>query len=128
VKGMRAAAGITRDGGTVIPRGGVRGRAAGTRPLRGPARDLGRPAEFLARLATGEIRERDQWQVQVQAAIQTRVRVWLTRRACRTPTSGGPGSSPFRTSATRSVRHWPWPVRTPVRRSSRRPQTIAYVA
>ncbi len=33
------------------------------------------PAEFLARLERGEIAERDQWQVQVQAGIQARVRV-----------------------------------------------------
>jgi len=75
VKGLKAAAGITRDGGTII----LAAACEDGLPAHGRYADLlatsAGPAEFLARLASGEIRERDQWQVQVQAAIQARVRV-----------------------------------------------------
>jgi len=75
VKGLRAAAGIVREGGTII----LAAECADGLPSHGRYADLlgtsAGPAEFLRRLATGEIRERDQWQVQVQAEIQVRARV-----------------------------------------------------
>lgn len=75
VKGLRAAAGIVRDGGTII----LAAECADGLPSHGRYADLlgmsAGPADFLDRLARGEIRERDQWQVQVQAEIQVRARV-----------------------------------------------------
>ncbi len=67
VKGLRAAAGIVRDGGVII----LAAACEDGLPAHGRYADLlatsPGPAEFLRRLARGEIRERDQWQVQVQA-------------------------------------------------------------
>jgi nickel-dependent lactate racemase len=75
VKGLKAAAGITRDGGTII----LAAACEDGLPAHGSyAALLGRtasPRAFLAALADGSIRERDQWQVQVQAEICSRVRV-----------------------------------------------------
>ena len=75
VKGLKAAAGIVRDGGTII----LAAACEDGLPAHGRYADLlatsTGPEAFLARLAAGAIRERDQWQVQVQAGIQARVRV-----------------------------------------------------
>jgi lactate racemase len=75
VKGLKAAAGIVRDGGTII----LAAACEDGLPAHGRYADLlatsAGPEAFLARLAAGEIRERDQWQVQVQAGIQARARV-----------------------------------------------------
>lgn len=74
-KGLKAAAGIVRDGGTVI----LAAACEDGLPAHGRYADLlataGTPRAFLDRLARGDIRERDQWQVQVQAAICERARV-----------------------------------------------------
>jgi lactate racemase len=75
VKGLRAAAGIVRDGGTIILAAEcVDGLPAHGRYAELLARSAG-PDAFLTALARGEIAERDQWQVQVQAEIQSRARV-----------------------------------------------------
>jgi nickel-dependent lactate racemase len=75
VKGLKAAAGIVRDGGTII----LAAACEDGLPAHGRYADLlassPGPAEFLAALGRGEISERDQWQVQVQAGIQARARV-----------------------------------------------------
>ena len=75
VKGLRAAAGIVRDGGLII----LAAACEDGLPTHGRYADLlamsKGPADFLARLSRGEIRERDQWQVQVQAEIQSKARV-----------------------------------------------------
>jgi len=75
VKGLRAAAGIVRDGGVIILAAACEdGLPAHGRYADLLARSPG-PAEFLRRLARGEIQERDQWQVQVQAEVQSKARV-----------------------------------------------------
>ena len=75
VKGLRAAAGIVRDGGTIILAAACEdGVPSHGRYAELLARSSG-PDAFLDALARGEIAERDQWQVQVQARIQTRARV-----------------------------------------------------
>ena len=75
VKGLRAAAGIVRDGGTII----LAAACEDGLPAHGRYADLlagsAGPVDFLARLSSGEIAERDQWQVQVQAEILARARV-----------------------------------------------------
>ena len=75
VKGLKAAAGIVRDGGTVI----LAAECADGLPAHGRYAGLlassANPREFLERLARGDVRERDQWQVQVQATICDRARV-----------------------------------------------------
>ncbi len=72
VKGLKAAAGIVRDGGTII----LAAACEDGLPAHGAYADLlatsSGPRDFLDRLARGEIHERDQWQVQVQAQIQDR--------------------------------------------------------
>lgn len=75
VKGLKAAAGIVRDGGTII----LAAACEDGLPSHGRYADLlassTGPAEFLVALAQGEVSERDQWQVQVQAGIQAHARV-----------------------------------------------------
>jgi nickel-dependent lactate racemase len=75
VKGLKAAAGIVRGGGTVI----LAAECADGLPAHGRYAELlagaESPRDFLDRLARGEVRERDQWQVQVQAAICGQARV-----------------------------------------------------
>ena len=75
VKGLKAAAGIVRDGGTVILAAGCEDGL----PAHGRFAELlagsTSPRDFLDRLARGDVRERDQWQVQVQATICDRTRV-----------------------------------------------------
>jgi nickel-dependent lactate racemase len=75
VKGLRAAAGIVREGGRII----LAAACADGLPAHGRYAHLlatsAGPADYLERLARGEIRERDQWQVQVQAEIQVRADV-----------------------------------------------------
>ncbi len=75
VKGLRAAAGIVRDGGRIV----LAAECADGLPAHGQyARLLASsagPAEFVERLERGQIAERDQWQVQVQAEIQVRAEV-----------------------------------------------------
>jgi nickel-dependent lactate racemase len=75
VKGLRAAAGILRTGGTII----LAAACEDGLPSHGRYAELlagsSGPDAFLAALSRGEIAERDQWQVQVQAEIQSRVRV-----------------------------------------------------
>jgi nickel-dependent lactate racemase len=75
VKGLKAAAGIVREGGTIILAAACEdGLPAHGRYAELLARFTG-PGAFLAALSRGEIAERDQWQVQVQAEIQSRARV-----------------------------------------------------
>jgi nickel-dependent lactate racemase len=75
VKGLKAASGITRDGGTVI----LAAECADGLPAHGRYAELlassPSPRDFLERLARGEVHERDQWQVQVQATICDRARI-----------------------------------------------------
>jgi nickel-dependent lactate racemase len=75
VKGLRAAAGIVRDGGTII----LAAACEDGLPSHGRYADLlagfPGPEAYLAALARGEVAERDQWQVQVQAEILSRARV-----------------------------------------------------
>lgn len=74
-KGLRAADGIVREGGTIILAAGCEdGLPAHGRYAELLAASRG-PRDFLDRLARGAVRERDQWQVQVQAAICDRARV-----------------------------------------------------
>ena len=75
VKGLRAAAGIVRDGGRIVLAAACEdGLPAHGRYAHLLATSAG-PADYLERLARGEIRERDQWQVQVQAEIQMKADV-----------------------------------------------------
>jgi nickel-dependent lactate racemase len=96
VKGLKAAAGITRDGGTIL----LAAACEDGLPAHGSYAALlgatASPGAFLAALAAGSIRERDQWQVQVQAEICSRARVLAhapgvsqadLRRAWMTPVS-----------------------------------------
>jgi nickel-dependent lactate racemase len=75
VKGLRAAAGIVRDGGRII----LAAECEDGLPDHGGYAHLlatsAGPADYLERLTRGEITERDQWQVQVQAEIQVRADV-----------------------------------------------------
>jgi nickel-dependent lactate racemase len=75
VKGLRAAAGIVREGGTII----LAAACEDGLPAHGRYAELlanaAGPDAFLDALARGEISGRDQWQVQVQAEIQSRARV-----------------------------------------------------
>jgi nickel-dependent lactate racemase len=74
-KGLRAAAGIVREGGRIILVAACEdGLPAHGRYAHLLSSSAG-PAEFLERLARGEIRERDQWSVQVQAAVQMKADV-----------------------------------------------------
>jgi lactate racemase len=77
VKGMSAAAEIVREGGTIIcaaecrdglPEHGSYGR------LLHEGRS---PADLLERIASSPVTVPDQWQVQIQARVQTRARVLL---------------------------------------------------
>jgi nickel-dependent lactate racemase len=75
VKGLRAAAGIVRDGGRIVLAAACEdGLPAHGRYAHLLATSAG-PADYLERLGRGEIRERDQWQVQVQAEIQMKADV-----------------------------------------------------
>ena len=73
VKGLKAAAGIVRDGGTIVLAAGCEDGL----PAHGRYADLlgtsSSPAAFLEALGRGAVSERDQWQVQVQAEILARV-------------------------------------------------------
>jgi hypothetical protein len=75
VKGLRAAAGIVRQGGLII----LAAACEDGLPAHDSCADLlatsSGPAEFLRRLSDGEIRKRDQWQVQVHAQVQLKARV-----------------------------------------------------
>jgi nickel-dependent lactate racemase len=75
VKGMRAAAGVVRDGGMII----LAAACEDGLPSHGRYAELldrfSGPGAFLAALSRGEVGERDQWQVQVQAEIQARAQV-----------------------------------------------------
>jgi nickel-dependent lactate racemase len=75
VKGMSAAAQIVRPGGAIV----MASECSDGLPEHGRYKDLLResagPAGFLDRLARQREAEHDQWQVQVQALIQSRARV-----------------------------------------------------
>lgn len=75
VKGLSAAAQVTRDGGTII----LATACADGLPAHGGYRHLlaqaDGPAAFLARVAEPGFAAHDQWTVQVQALVQRRVRV-----------------------------------------------------
>ena len=75
IKGLRAAAGIVREGGLII----LAAACEDGLPAHGGYADLlatsTGPAEFLRHLSQGEVHERDQWQVQVQAQVQSKARV-----------------------------------------------------
>ena len=90
VKGMSAAARIVKPGGTIVLacecREGVPPRSPFERLLQGAAS----PAGLLEQLAAAREVQPEQWQVQIQALIQTRARVLLhsalpddTVRACQ---------------------------------------------
>lgn len=77
VKGMRAADRIVKDGGTIV----IASECADGLPEHGRYRDLlaraTGPEAFLARLAEPGFSAQDQWQVQVQALVQRRARVFV---------------------------------------------------
>jgi nickel-dependent lactate racemase len=77
VKGMSAAAQIVRQGGSIV----IASECSDGLPAHGGYKDLlregGDPETFLARLATPGFAVHDQWQVQVQAQIQRKARVFV---------------------------------------------------
>jgi lactate racemase len=77
VKGMSAAAQIVKPGGSII----IASECSDGMPAHGGYGDLlrraGDPDTFLARLAQPGFSVHDQWQVQVQAQIQRRARVFV---------------------------------------------------
>lgn len=77
VKGMSAAAQIVRPGGTIV----VASECSDGLPAHGGYKDLlrqgGDPDAFLARLYEPGFSVHDQWQVQVQAQIQRKARVYV---------------------------------------------------
>lgn len=77
VKGISAAAQIVRPGGAIL----VASECSDGLPEHGAYKDLLRqhagPAAFLERLAQPDFSVHDQWQVQVQALIQQRARVYV---------------------------------------------------
>jgi lactate racemase len=77
VKGMSAAAQIVRQGGSIV----IASECSDGLPLHGGYKELlregGDPEAFLARLATPGFSVHDQWQVQVQAQIQRKARVFV---------------------------------------------------
>jgi nickel-dependent lactate racemase len=77
VKGMSAAAQIVKPGGTII----VASECSDGMPAHGQYRQLLReasgPTAFLDRLSQPGFSIHDQWQVQVQAQIQRRARVYV---------------------------------------------------
>jgi len=77
VKGMSAAAQIVRDGGTIV----IATECSDGLPDHGHYKHLLKhalgPDEFLRQLAEPDFSVHDQWQVQVQAQIQRRARVYV---------------------------------------------------
>jgi nickel-dependent lactate racemase len=77
VKGMSAAAQIVRRGGSIV----IASECSDGLPAHGGYRDLLRtgrdPEMFLAQLSTPGFAVHDQWQVQVQAQIQRKARVYV---------------------------------------------------
>ena len=77
VKGMSAAAQIVKPGGTIV----IASECSDGLPEHGGYQQLLRQADgpeaFLARLAQPGVATHDQWQVQVQALIQRRARVFV---------------------------------------------------
>ena len=77
VKGMSAAAQIVKPGGSIV----VASECSDGLPEHGGYKQLLRQADgpeaFLARLAVAGVAVHDQWQVQVQALIQRRARVFV---------------------------------------------------
>ena len=78
VKGMSAAAEIVRPGGTIICAAECRDGLPEPRLVRGaPADSAATPADLLAAIAASPVTVPDQWQVQIQARVQTKARVLL---------------------------------------------------
>ncbi len=77
VKGMSAAAQIVKPGGTIV----IASECSDGLPEHGSYKDLLRqgtgPDAFLSRLQTPGFSVHDQWQVQVQAQIQRKARVYV---------------------------------------------------
>jgi lactate racemase len=77
VKGISAAAQITKPGGSIV----VASECSDGLPAHGGYKDLlrqgGDPERFLAQLAAPRFSVHDQWQVQVQAQIQRNARVFV---------------------------------------------------
>jgi nickel-dependent lactate racemase len=77
VKGMSAAAQIVKEGGSIV----IASECSDGLPDHGGYKQLLRQADgpeaFLARLAQSGVAVHDQWQVQVQALIQRRARVFV---------------------------------------------------
>jgi nickel-dependent lactate racemase len=77
VKGISAAAQIVKPGGSIV----VASECSDGLPEHGGYKELLRqadgPESFLARLARAAVAVHDQWQVQVQALIQRRARVFV---------------------------------------------------
>ncbi len=76
VKGMSAAAQIVREGGAIVIASECSDGMPGHGRYASLLREADGPRAFLARLPT-RATEHDQWQVQVQAKIQTRARVFV---------------------------------------------------
>jgi nickel-dependent lactate racemase len=77
VKGMSAAAQIVKPGGSIV----IAAECSDGLPGHGGYKDLlrqgGNPDAFLARLFEPDFSVHDQWQVQVQAQIQRKARVYV---------------------------------------------------
>ena len=77
VKGMSAAAEIVRPGGTIICAAECRDGLPDHGPYGRLLREGRSPADLLARIAASPVTIPDQWQVQIQARIQSKARVLL---------------------------------------------------
>jgi lactate racemase len=77
VKGMSAAAGIVREGGTIICAAECRDGLPDHGPYGRLLREGSSPRDLLERIAASPVTIPDQWQVQVQARVQARADVLL---------------------------------------------------
>ncbi len=77
VKGMSAAAGVVRPGGTIICAAECRDGLPEHGSYGALLRSAATPADLLAGIAASPVTVPDQWQVQIQARVQTKARVLL---------------------------------------------------
>jgi nickel-dependent lactate racemase len=77
VKGMSAAAEVVRPGGTIICAAECRDGLPDHGSYAALLRTGATPADLLARIAASPVTVPDQWQVQIQARVQTKARVLL---------------------------------------------------